>query len=106
MELLGMTRTVIVDLWRSVLTRSPSVFHPACGGERRSAPSGNSSDLRRQEIQKQTHALCLVWTPARVLIMKIQSSLVKTMFIVRDHHLLLASLPVSGPRESFKKFRS
>ena len=101
-----MTRTVIVDLWRSVLTRSPSVFHLACGGERRSAPSGNSSDSRSQEIQKETRALCLVWKRARVLIMKIQSSLAKTMFIVRDQHLLPASLSVSGPREFFKKFRS
>ena len=105
MELLGLMRTVTADLLRSVLTRSPSVCRLACGEERSSAPSGNSSDSRSQEIQKETRALCLVWTRARVLIMKIQSSLVKTMFIVRDHHLLLATLSVSGHQELFKKFR-
>ena len=105
MALLGLARTVTADLWRSVLTRSPSVFRQEGGGESHSAPPGNSLDSRSRERQKGTRALFLVWQSARVLIMRTPSCLVKTMFIVRDHHLLLASLSVNGPPESFKKFR-
>ena len=106
MALLGLARTATVDLWRSVLTRSHSVFRPEGGGESHSAPPENSSDSKSRERIKGTRALYLVWPSARVLIMRTPSNLVKTRFSVGENLLLLASLSANGLPESFKKFRS
>ena len=105
MVLLGLTRTATVAQCLSASTKSHFVFPQGGGGERHSALLENSSDLKQSRKSKTgTLALSLVWSHVRALIMRTQSFLVKTMFIVKDHHL--ASLSLNGPPESSKKFRS
>ena len=101
--LLVLTRTATVDPWRSVLTRSPSVFLRECGEERLSARPGNSSESMTQ-ADSVTRAPCWGLSSARVPITRTLSSLVTTMCSVGDPQLP-ASLSVSGPQEYFKRFR-